>query len=83
MIPPFLKLTQDIIRDFLMFHLVSVACVFDKNQFVSVSSRHMGVQVPEESGRTTSGEIVISSHQHGTAVCDFFSLGEVSVSFLY
>ena len=44
-IPPFPKLMEDIVSDFLIFHLVGMPRLFDEDQFVFLGVRHMVVQV--------------------------------------
>lgn len=48
---PLLNLLQDPVGSFLVFPLIRMAGLFDKNQFVFFCRGHMGVQVPQEIGR--------------------------------
>lgn len=71
---PHLKLVQDIIGYFLIFHLVGVTCLFNENQLVFFCGRHVIVQVAEKLGRISVREIVVGSDKESAGVADFFSL---------
>ncbi len=76
---PFLKLTQDRLSHLLIFHLVSMTCLFYEDQFVFISGRHMVIQISEKLGRVSIGEVVIGSDQKRPGVSDLLSLGKVAV----
>ena len=77
--PPFLKLVKDIISYFLVFHLVCMACLFNKDQPVFFRGRHVVIQVTEKLGRISVREIVIGSDQKCSGVSDLFRLRKVTV----
>ena len=77
--PPFLKLVQDIIGYFLIFHLICVSGLFDENQPVFLRSWHMVIQVAEELGWISVREIIIGSHKKNTSMSNLFSLRKVTV----
>ena len=65
---PLLDLPQDIIRHFLMFHLVGMAGLLDEDQPVILCRGHVVVQVAEKFGRISVRGIVIGPHKQGAGV---------------
>lgn len=70
---------KDIISDFLILHPVGVSHLFDEDQLIFISARHVVIQVAEKLGRVSVGEVVIGSYEQCPGVSNLFRLGEVTV----
>ncbi len=57
-----------------MLHLIGVTGLFDEDQMVFCSCRHMTVQIAQKLNRIAIREVIIGSYQQSTGVRNHFGL---------